>query len=431
MKYLILILFSLNLFSEFQAEYLAYGKRNIEKIAIQGKNETKDSRKTEQAFLVSGKFKDKKENFFYDFQFHFIKRLKESESKDLFYLGENANIGIVKDKYSFSLGRNKFNNYFPEQKIDGIEGISARFIPNENFKLEFYFLDFYRAFPILERVFFLDKKQIINSENLRHGLSFEFQNKDFYSRFSLLYINLRNSGKIANDESRTRPNGDNDFLYNTSWNVFWKNSFFISGFNFTISRGLDKTLNNSERQEKKSIPISGELVELFFKSNFSYFKFQSSFFLPDTEKRNSSGEILEYGSVGFGSPISGILIAQSLNFHPTTWITEIGLEKSFTIQNGRWNSFWGRASIGFEYENFQLNLIFNHFTPRNLKQSNGSISVQKKDYERFFLMESSLEFMYGKKELGYYLKSSFSYFYSNKEISIEGNSFFLSGGIWL
>lgn len=431
MKYFVLILLSLNLFSEFQAEYWTYGKRRIEKIISGGKNETKDSRKTEQTFLVSGKFTDKKENFFYDFQFHFIKKLKESESKDLLYLGENAHIGFGRDKYSFSLGRNKFHNYFPEQKMDGVEGISARFSPNENFKLEFYFLDFYRAYPILERVFFLDKKQNLNSENLRHGLSFEFQNKNFYSRFSFLYINLRNSSKIANDESRTKPNGDNDFLYNTSWNLFWKNSYFISGFNFTVSRGLDKTLTNPEREERRSIPITGELVEFFFKSSLSYFKFQTSFFLPDTDKRNSSGEILEYGSVGFGSPVSGIFMAQSFNFYPTAWITDIGFEKNFTIQDGRWNSFWGSAKLGFEYQNFQVNLIFNHFTPRNLKESNGSISVQKRDYERFFLMESSLEFIYGKKDLGYYVKSNFSYFYSNKEISIEGNSFFISGGIWL
>jgi hypothetical protein len=431
---LIILLSTLNLFSEFQIEYWAYGNRRMQTETLRGKQTYQDTRKTDQSFLVNGNFQGSKDNFKYDFGFSFAKRLKDSEQKDYLYISENAYIGFEAKKVDLLLGRKVFtnSNFFKDSKRDGVEGISAEYKPNEFFKINFYLVDFYRAFPIIERLYFLDVKAIATGERIRHGLALEYNSSQIESKIQVLYLNLGNTGKYSKDEELTKPNGDKDFLYNVNWNVFWKNPYFVTGINLAISRGIDKTISNPERKER-SIPISGELLELFFSTYIKFLQIKASSFLPDSDKKNKAGEILELGYIGMGAyPSTSFLMNQDLNFYPSGWVTGNGFEKTFSYQNGRWNSFWARLSFSIKFDKLSISLTGDHFTPRlNSGSSNGSLSIDRREFTKLFLAEATLDILYGNKETGYYLRGLISTLHSSKEISIESNSFFIAGGIWL
>ncbi|MCE9498900.1 MAG: hypothetical protein K8R21_00025, partial [Leptospira sp.] len=138
----------------------------------------------------------------------------------------------------------------------------------------------------------------------------------------------------------------------------------------------------------------------------SRFEFKFDLFLPDSDKRNKQGEVIESGFIGMGSyPGNSVILSQGLNFYPSGWITPVGLEKRNSIETGRMNSARALSGISFHSGKSVFELNYDYLIPRTIAgESPGSISVQKRDYAKYFLSELSFIIRHGDRNRdNYYL----------------------------
>ncbi|TGK56805.1 hypothetical protein EHQ27_09980 [Leptospira wolffii] len=273
--------------------------------------------------------------------------------------GRNAYFGIIAKGFLWGIGRKSDPISFPAWEFwkDGVEGVFAE-SREGGFKVRFDLMDLYRGFPLLENQWLLlqGRREFLPDFAASELLSDTKSDSDASTRYRagiqifgtldntwvlncrVRYLSLGNWGRFGSEtkEARTqREIGDKDYLTEWKLGIGYLGSIFYFSADAFLSRGLDKTADNRFRVEK-SIPISGEALR--FDAGFYFPGIRISFFgfLPDREKRNSQGEILEFGFVGMGStPLSNPILGQVWGFYPAAWVTGSGLEKEDTIYPGK------------------------------------------------------------------------------------------------
>lgn len=377
--------------------------------------------------------KDSLEKYSYNFSAKVLNQ-SNSISKFNFFMGDNFYISSNISNWELFIGRKLFNEKNKQfNNKDGIEGITARRKILEKFILEFYLYDYYRGFPLLEKNYFnsFSDDTLSKGERSRHGFSFYYNSENYKFESKFLYLNLGEWGKYSKDSSYKIQGGDKDFIYHIDFSFIGKFKFLTYGSSVTISRGLDKTANNSERKEK-SIPVTGESIHAFANIETSVFNIQFGIFLPDSDKKNRSSEIINSGFIGMGAhPMDSIILSQLINYYPSGWITPYGLEKENSYISGRRNSgaFTIKANANLEYANIQI--LYDYIIPRkDMANDQGLISVNRRDYSRSFLSEIGLAVSFkGNSDPNYIIKLGYSYMFSAKDAGIKGTLFYASGGM--
>lgn len=433
-RFALFLLAASSLYGEYSVEMLSGYKKTLQDRVEQNKTVTTESKYSDNIIVLRGNFEGKRSNMEYKIQFLLNKRLNDKDYKDILYLGNNCYLLLPIQKIHFVMGRSLFSEspYLKTSWKDGMEGFGLKAQISENFQMHVYLVDFYRSFPLFEKYFFYKNLSDVttNGERFRHGLTVIYQKDTLYSKFHFTYLNFGNWGNSTRDDLKAQPKGDSDFLYNITMNVSEKINYFTGGFEIQLARGIDKVQYNPARKEK-SIPISGELIRVYFESYFKMFRFKLDLFLPDSDKRNAQGEILETGFIGQGTyPFNAFILNQELNFYPSGWVTPIGLQKANSIYNGRKNSFWLHGELSLHLEDLFFILEADHLTPRiSSGTSSGGISFQRKDYERNFLLETTASILYDKRKEGFFIRLNVSKLTTSKEIGLDGTSAFLQGGI--
>lgn len=439
MVFMLVISFSIYAEDSVRFEFLSAGKKVIETKIIDRKEEAIYYRDSDSFGILKMEFKNKKEKFHYDVQLLLNSPLKSENYHNYLYMGENANLGFTYKNLNLFLGRKKFDSgkFIKSYWKDGMEGLSAEMRLNERFRIDFYALDIYRAFPLFEKNFLLREEEKENylkkGERYRHGLAILYDSKNLFSKIDFLYLNMENWGTFASDDYKKKAAGDGDFLYTSRLNLTGKTKYFRTGMELHLVRGLDRATYHPERKEK-SISISGELVQIFFESNWKFINFKLAEFIPDSDKRNKQGEVLEIGFIGMGTyPSSGNILNKELNYYPSAWVTDKGLQKINTFYGGRMNSFWSFASISFLWKNFRFELSGNYYLPRTWKsESSGKLTIAKESFSRSFLAEAEIAVIYDRdEEDGFYLKFGGSKLYTSKDIPFEGSFAFVQAGMKL
>jgi hypothetical protein len=434
-KIALLLLTALSLNAEYRVDMISAYKRTIQDKVEKGKTVTTESRASDNIVAVHGNFSGAKSNFEYKINFILNKRFNDKDYKDILYLGENCYLLLPVKKLQFVLGRKLFSSspYQTNNWKDGLEGFGIETQVTSQFRFHVYLVDFYRGYPLFEKFFFYKNisDNVQNGERFRHGLSLVYHKDSLYSKFQFTYLNLGNWGNGTKDDLKSQPRGDSDFIYNGIFSLSHKGKYFTSGFEFQFARGLDKTQSNTARKEK-SIPVSGELIRLYFESYWKFFQTRMEFFIPDSDKKNWQGEVLESGFVGVGSyPGNAFLLNQELNYYPSGWVTPSGLQKVDSVYNGRRNSFWTHLLFSARLEDIFFILQGDHMTPRKVSgASTGNISLDKNDYEKSFLFELTGSIRYDRRNMdGFYIQLNVSKLYTSKDILLDGTSAFLQGGV--
>ena len=434
-RFVLLLLAAISLHAEYRVNMISAYKKTTQDKLENNQTVTTEAKTSDNLVAVHGNFSGAKAGFGYKVHFILNKRFNDKDYKDILYLGENCYLLLPVKKLQFVLGRKLFSTspYLTENWKDGMEGFGIETQVSDQFRFHVYLVDFYRGYPLFEK-YFLYKNIADNAQNgerFRHGLSLVYHKDNLYSKFQFTYLNLGNWGDATKDDLKSQPKGDSDFIYHGMFQVSKRGKYFTSGFEFQFARGLDKAQSNSVRKEK-SIPISGELIRLYFESYWKFFQTRVEAFIPDSDKRNWQGEILESGFVGSGSyPSNAFLLNQELNFYPSGWLTPSGLQKVDASYNVRRNSFWAHLLLSARLDDIFFILEGDHLTPRKATgASNGNISLKREDYEKSFLFELTGSIRYDKRNTdGFFIQFNVSKLYTSKDILIDGTSAFLQGGV--
>lgn len=434
-KIALFLLAASTLYAEYNVDVMTVNKRTIQEKIEKLETITTESRASDNIVAIHGKFAGNKNNFGYNIHIILNKRFNDKDYKDILYLGDNCYLSLPIKKMEIVFGR----FLFPQSKTiqsswkDGMEGVGVKTQISDQFRFYVYLIDFYRGYPLFEK-FFLYKnieEEKENGERFRHGLSLVYHKGNLFSKLHFTYLNLGNWGNGTRDDLRSQPRGDSDFIYTGAWDISEQTKYFTIGMEIQVVRGLDKTQSNSARKEK-SLPISGELVRVYFESYWKFFQTKLQIFLPDADKRNAQGETLESGYIGFGSyPGKAFLLNQELNFYPAGWVTQGGLQKVDSVYGGRKNSLWTNLLFSMRLEDVFFILEGDYLVPRlTTGAATGSISFERGDYEKTFLFELTGSILYDRRNSdGFFVRCNLSKLYTSKDILLDGTSAYLQGGI--
>ena len=353
-----------------------------------------------------------------------------------FYIAKNFYGGYNFESFQIFFGRKEFIStnlpMFPMN--DGNDGIVIEKKFLNSFTLTVSPMDYYSGFQNFSDSYLRNYSDSSSKSGNRYRqtiqIGYDSDRIKIISLFS--YLNLGSWGVSSSDRNKTNPSGDEDFVYNANLNFEYKIQSFRFGFNFLLSRGIDKTTYNRERQNS-FLPISGEAIYGFLGFQKNGFSISSGFFLPDADKRNSGGEILELGYVGMGTGLPrGFLLTRFLDFYPSVWITPYGLEKSESTIHGRNYSFYSPTILSYTINDFKFEIIGEYILPiSNMYHRRGRIETDKKYFSKSFLSEISFQIQYGSRNSGsFFTQISFSKLYTSNDIQLKGESFSLSGGVY-
>ncbi|HMW04330.1 MAG TPA: hypothetical protein PK079_18820 [Leptospiraceae bacterium] len=435
MKWMFVFMISLPIWAEYTIDVISAYKKTTEEKVEQNKTTVIENKYSDNIIQLNTNMDGKRNLLEYKIQLSINKRSKDNDFKDILYLGDNCYLLLPIKKFQLVLGRSLFPEslYLKKQWKDGMEGFGLKAQISDQFFLQVYLVDFYRGFPLFEKYFLYKNFSEVNQkgERFRHGLTFVYRKETLFSKIQFTYLNLGNWGDGTKDDLKAQPKGDSDFIYKTTFHISERLKYFTIGFELQIARGIDKVQYNPNRKEK-SIPISGELICFYFESYWKNLKTNFEVFLPDSDKRNKQGEVLESGFVGEGThPTNALLLNQELNFYPSGWITPLGLQKVNSYREGRMNSLWIHIGSSLRLDDLHFGLELDHLTPRlSSGASNGGISFQRGDYSNNYLAEVTAFLLYDKRLTdGYFIKVNTSKLTTSKEIGLEGTSAYIQGGI--
>lgn len=366
----------------------------------------------------------------YDIELNTIVDIKNSNQIKL-YPGNNAYFKSDFNKFSLIIGRKSFSSLYRADSYwnDGVEGISITSDFRKAGKFNLYIFDIYRGFPLLKNEF-LFQKPSEPGNRLRYGFGYDFENKLFKINYQFGFTQFLNWGIFSEDKQNTEM-GDGDYIYHNSLTLGNRSDYFFYSFTLMSSRGLDRTVYNSYRKSSQLL-FSGEALNLNIGFEYSKIKSFISLFIPDSNKLNKQGEILELGYVGMGAYYAeGFLLSQYINFLPSNWITGKGLEISNSFVNGRTNSYYQKFKFTYNFSYFNINFISEVFIPyRDGIELSGNIYTDKKYFSKFFYHEIS-GVIETKNILNeeLVLKLQISKLTNNSKNPLEGSSLFVSGGI--
>jgi hypothetical protein len=364
------------------------------------------------------------------------KKTKADEQGKLFF-GENLNFGITFSKFSIFIGRKQFSSQYlsdPNWK-DGVEGITLETKFKNNSVLNLYLFDIYRGYPLFRNEFSLENINDPLTKGNRQRYSLEYSNfSNFISfNFHSQFLHFGNWGKYAEDDPNKANLGDGDFLYSNSFTFKIKKNILNSSISLLSSRGLDKTPFNKERASR-NLPMTGEAINFGLEIDSQKWKIGGLIFLPDSNKRNEQGELLDYGYIGTGSFLpEGFLLSQGIKFIPSNWVTNNGLERNESFDTSRQNSFYGKGKLSLLFNEYKLHLLAEHIIPykKNIPL-NGQIYTDRKYFSKESLTELSLIFSIGEvRNQSTFLQFQISSLTSTEQIGLRGTSLFIIGGITL
>ncbi len=377
--------------------------------------------------------KGNQEKFSHSIGVQFLADFTNPSSAKIF-LGEEAFVGIHYQKASFLIGRKilKSQEILSYNK-DGLEGIGLQYQFSENSNLHVNFLDYYRGFPLLENSAFWipEKKENLVGNRFRHGIVYNHK-KDFWnSNVFFQYMQLGDWGESSVDNLRESTRRDRDFLYHAGLHFGIEFSYIQFGLTGILSRGLDKTSPNEVRKNS-SLPITGEALLGKIAVHLPFLEFKYNFFLPDRDKRNEALDVLETGFIGMGSnPMRGKLLSQIIHFYPSGWVTPEGMQRSKSIELGRFSSLLNQVELTYKASWGKVGIFCDHITPYLIQPSRGTLSFQRRDFSKYYLVEGGLSIQLGTQNKGdYFVELVVSAVQSSKELGIRGTIGYISGGIY-
>jgi hypothetical protein len=372
----------------------------------------------------------------YDLKLYVRKKMKSNEGVS-FYMGDNMYYGYHFKYFTLYVGRKLFNNLYrvdPNWK-DGVEGVSLETKFKNGGILNLYLLDIYRGYPLFQNEFFLESssRSLEKGNRQRYALEYSYPSSIFSFQLHSQFFQLGNWGKLATEDPLKPYTGDGDFLYSHSVTLGVKKNLFFSQFSFLSTRGVDRTPYNRERKSK-NLALSGEAIHLSIGLDSQSWKLGGFIFLPDSDKRNARGEILDYGYIGTGAFLTeGFLLSQSIHYIPSNWITGKGLEKNDSFDSSRQNSFYGKGKFSFFYQNLKFHLLAEHLIPyRKDVALTGQVYFDKKFFSKDSLTEISLILEMGElQKSSPFFRFQISSLTSTDSIGYKGTSVLLMGGITL
>ncbi|EKO77602.1 MULTISPECIES: LA_2168 family protein [Leptospira] len=381
-----------------------------------------------------------------------------SESKLAFFAGKNLffefrkeNLSLVVGRIQEELKRSAFTDW-----MDGTDGIVIKANFKELGRIRFDLFDFYSGYSLFEKNGL--RNTILNTKNARFdpaseievsnifknryrgGVSYRYDLPYLETGFRFQYLNLQNWGRYANDSASETGNvssGDRDYLTHSAMELKLKYSRFHCFFSGILARGQDKTGWNRIRKAS-AISITGEAVLISTGVTWNFWKFDVFGFLPDRDKRSENGEVLELGFIGIGSSPSPVFSTnQSLDFYPSAWITDRGLEKQSGIQSGKRQSAWTGINLEYQESLIRFRLyIASYFFLSDTKGNEGALTISKsgfrKDYLRETLIETLVYFPSENTKFDFlYLKASLGGSWSDSESGRKELFFQIVSGIVL
>lgn len=359
----------------------------------------------------------------------FSARILFRNGKTDFYFSENSFVNAGFGKFGIYAGRKSFREKFIESRwTDGMEGLGGYYRFNDKIILNISAFDWYRGFPLLENDILkrIPESEFTSGRRQRNGIRIFYNDEKFTAGFFLQYLNLGNFGHSSRDEIR-KNSGDTDYLWNAGAEAGGKWKIITGYIRLLLSRGIDKTEWNETRKDK-SLPISGEALEVGGRIDTGGFRMSLKFFLPDTDRKDSAGNIIESGFVGTGNgPEESVLLFQTLGFMPSAWVTEEGMEKRFSLVRGRRNSLFSGFSAGYSSGNYHYRTEFDCIHPYlNSSSSDGKISLNRSSFEPWFIAEGAVSAVY--KENDFFMRIRYSHLWTQKNISVTGDMISFSGG---
>ncbi len=336
-----------------------------------------------------------------------------SESKLAFFAGKNLffefrkeNLSLVVGRIQEELKRSAFTDW-----MDGTDGIVIKANFKELGRIRFDLFDFYSGYSLFEKNGL--RNTILNTKNARFdpaseievsnifknryrgGVSYRYDLPYLETGFRFQYLNLQNWGRYANNSASETGNvssGDRDYLTHSAMELKLKYSRFHCFFSGILARGQDKTGWNRIRKAS-AIPITGEAVLISTGVTWNFWKFDVFGFLPDRDKRSENGEVLELGFIGIGSSPSPVFSTnQSLDFYPSAWITDRGLEKQSGIQSGKRQSAWTGINLEYQESLIRFRLyIASYFFLSDTKGNEGALTISKSGFRKDYLRETLIE----------------------------------------
>ncbi|WP_046691751.1 LA_2168 family protein [Leptospira santarosai] len=336
-----------------------------------------------------------------------------SESKLAFFAGKNLffefkkeNLSLVVGRIQEELKRSAFTDW-----TDGTDGIVIKANFKELGRVRFDLFDFYSGYSLFEKNGL--RNTILNTKNARFdptneievsnifknryrgGVSYRYDLPYLETGFRFQYLNLQNWGRYANDsvsETGNVSSGDRDYLTHSAIELKLKYSRFHCFFSGILARGQDKTGWNRIRKAS-AIPITGEAILISTGVTWNFWKFDIFGFLPDRDKRSENGEVLELGFIGIGSSPSPVFSTnQSLDFYPSAWITDRGLEKQSGIQSGKRQSAWTGINLEYQESLIRFRLyIASYFFLSDTKGNEGALTISKSGFRKDYLRETLIE----------------------------------------
>ncbi|EJO79339.1 LA_2168 family protein [Leptospira interrogans] len=379
-----------------------------------------------------------------------------NESKAYFFAGKNLFLELKKDNVFLIFGRvrEEFKTSAFTDWLDGTDGISVKADLGKSGRVRFDLFDFYSGYSVFDKNGL--KNEILNTKKpigeidvknsfsntfknrYRGGISYRYDFTFLETGFRFQYLNLQNWGRYTNDLNiENVSSGDRDYLTHSTIEFKIKYVWFYCFLSGILVRGQDKTGWNRIRNTSM-IPISGEAVLISFGASRNFWKFDVFGFLPDRDKISENGEILELGFIGIGSSPSPVFSTnQSLDFYPSAWITEKGLEKQSGIQGGKRQSAW--TGINLEYQESLMRFRFymaSYFFLSDTKGNSGALTVSRDSFRKDFLREFLIQtWIYAPSENSkfnfYYWKLSLGGSWSDLENSKKEMFFQISSGVVL
>ncbi|EPG75432.1 hypothetical protein LEP1GSC058_2281 [Leptospira fainei serovar Hurstbridge str. BUT 6] len=333
--------------------------------------------------------------------------------------GSDAYFALLAKGFRWGFGRRSDPNSLPGWFYwkDGVEGAFVETKDSGRFNIRFDVLDFYRGFPLAENNWLLAQGRDsflprsarsefgLNSISVKDTTQTEFRYRaglglwvkedlGIFYNIGIRYVSLGNWGRFGKDTQEARSerlDGDKDYLTQMKTGLGFLRDPFFSLLEVFLVRGLDKTASHPLRPEK-SLPISGEAVRFdigFHGTNWLVSVFG---FLPNPDKRNKNGEILELGFVGMGaSPLPNPLLNQIWGWTPAAWITGVGLEKDqSSFPTKRPSGVFGiQSSLRISHIKLGVRTSYVAFL-RTENESSGSWTGSKEIFSNSFLREGGL-----------------------------------------
>ncbi|XDD51833.1 hypothetical protein AB3N59_08995 [Leptospira sp. WS92.C1] len=339
-----------------------------------------------------------------------------SGSKLTFYAGKNLYIETRYAGISFALGRieEDTKRFSFRDWIDGTDGVVIRSDFGDKGRIRVDLFDFYTGYSLFEKDGF--KNSILNTKQnhfdtkteigdfksnpnefrnrYRGGIVYHFDSEFFEAALKFQYLNFQNWGRYANDLGiENVSSGDKDYITHSTLELNGKWSWFRCFFSGILARGQDKT-NWNQNRSASAIPISGEAVLVSLGISARGWSLDGFAFLPDRDRRNEQGEILELGFIGIGTAPSPVLTTtQSLDFYPSAWITDRGLEKQFSLQSGKRQSAWTGLNLEYKETVQRFRFYFASYFYLSESGNSGSLTMSKDSFQKGYFREILFQYL--------------------------------------